>query len=115
MADFFLNVLLPAGMAITALALLHCAITRRGVAWFLITLFLGPLGGLVYIAGHMGWLPFNPPAPLQAEETAARRCPRCQQPAGLLHEFQDGRKTIQVCQMCKAELELKRSDFQLPG
>ena len=105
--------MVPGGVILTLLALIHCAVTRRGVAWFLITLFLGPLGGLVYLLGLRNVL-FQRPGPLQAEATAARRCPRCQQPAGLLHEYQDGRKMLQICQMCKSELELRNSDFKLP-
>ena len=115
MSHFFLNVLLPGGVILTLLALGHCLVTRRGTAWFMITLLLGPLGGLVYLAGYFDLLPFRPPGAPQAGETSTRRCPRCHQPAGLLHEYQDGRKTLQICQMCKSEMQLRRADFKLPG
>ncbi|MCA9777310.1 MAG: hypothetical protein KC800_11355 [Candidatus Eremiobacteraeota bacterium] len=113
-SQFLLEILLPAGIILTLLALGHCLVTRRGTAWFLITLLLGPLGGLVYLAGYFNLLPFTPPGAPQATETAGRRCPRCQQPAGILHEYQDGRKVIQICQMCKSEMELRHADFKLP-
>ena len=98
MADFILHTLVPAGMIVTILALAHCLFKRRGTAWFMITLLLGPLGGLVYLAGYFDLLPFHPPGTPEAEATSSRRCPRCQQPAGVLHEYQDGRKTLQICQ-----------------
>ena len=110
MSHFLLNILLPGGVILTLLALAHCLFTRRGTAWFMITLLLGP----VYLAGSFDLLPFRPPGAPQAGETSSRRCPRCHQPAGLLHEYQDGRKTLQICQMCKSEMELRRADFKLP-
>ena len=114
MAHILLDILLPIGIVLTLLALGHCLVTRRGTAWFLITLLLGPLGGLIYIAGYFDLLPFRPPGAPEPTETASRRCPRCHQPAGLLHEYQDGRKVIQICQMCKSEMELRRADFKIP-
>ena len=113
-ADFLLHVALPAGLVISFAALVHCLIKRRGTAWFLITVLLGPVGGLFYFAGYYDLLPFKPPKALQATPTASRRCPRCQQPSPMLHQYQDGRKILQVCQMCRSELELKRGDFSLP-
>lgn len=115
MEDFLLNIFLPAGLVLSLVALVHCAVSRRGTAWFLITILLGPLGGLFYFAGYWDLLPFKPPKALQVSPTASRRCPRCQQAAPVLHEFEDGRKLIQICQMCKSELELKRTDFSLPS
>ena len=41
MSHFILNVLLPGGIILTLLALGHCLFTRRGTAWFMITLLLG--------------------------------------------------------------------------
>ena len=115
MADFLINVLLPVGLAISFFALLHCLIRRRGVAWALVIIvLLGPLGGLFYLAGHFNLLPFKPPGALQGTPTSNRRCPRCQQSAPILHQYQDGRKIIQICGMCKSEMELRRSDFSLP-
>lgn len=115
MTDFLLNVLLPLGILLSFVALIHCAVHRRGWAWALITVLLGPLGGLFYFAGYYDLLPFKPPKALQGTPTASRRCPRCHQPAPVLHEYEDGRKTLQICQMCKSEMELRRADFTLPS
>jgi hypothetical protein len=112
-ADFLIHVLLPAGLILSLVALVHCLVTRRGVAWALVIVLLGPLGGLFYIAGYFNLLPFKPPKALQATPTSSRRCPRCQQSAPILHEYQDGRKAIQICGMCKSEMELRRADFTL--
>ena len=117
MADFLLNVLLPAGLVTSFIALAHCAMTRRGVAWCLIIILLGPFGGLVYLAGLKGLLPFEPPAPKTTGPTiatATRRCPRCQNLVGVLYDCEDGRKVLKLCQMCKSEMELMQSDFKLP-
>jgi hypothetical protein len=114
-ADFLINVMLPVGLVISFLALIHCLATRRGVAWGLVTVLLGPLGGLFYLAGYLDLLPFKPPKALQSTATSSRRCPRCQQSAPVLHEYQDGRKVIRICGMCKSEMELRRSDFTLPS
>ncbi len=111
MADFLLNVRLPLGLVLSFLALVHCGWQRKGVAWFLIIVLLGPLGGLLYLACYMGWITFSKlPSPSIAA-TSIRRCPRCQQPAPMLYEIVDGRATLHLCQMCKSEMELRRSDF----
>lgn len=117
--DILLNVLLPLGLVFSFLALGHCVITKRGVAWFLIIVFLGPFGGLVYAAGLKGLLPFKPPTPSSTSDgptaaTATRRCPRCQQLVGVLYDCEDGRKALKLCQMCKSEIELRQADFSLP-
>lgn len=118
MADFLLNVALPVGIALSFVALGHCAFTRRGVAWCLIIVFLGPLGWLVYAAGLKGLLPFHPPEPANGSgpttATGTRRCPRCQNLVGVLYDCEDGRKVLKICQMCKSEMELLQSDFKLP-
>lgn len=113
MADFLLNIALPAGLILSFCALLHCLITRRGWAWALVIVFLGPVGGVFYLAGIFNLLPFKPPKPLEQAPTASRRCPRCQMQAPLLHEYQDGRKVIRICQMCKSVADLRRTDFNL--
>lgn len=115
MGALFMRVLLPAGMILSLVCLVHCVLKRRGVAWFLITLLLGPLGGLVYLAGYYNLLPFSGSDSPVTEATAARRCPRCHQSAPMLHDYEDGRQTLKICQMCKSEMELRRSDFTLPS
>ncbi len=115
MGVILIRVLLPLGVLLSLFCLLHCLVTRRGVAWFLITLLLGPLGGIVYLLGLYEKLPFSAPETPAATATAARRCPRCQQSAGMLYDYEDGRTTIHICQMCKSELELRHSNFKLPS
>lgn len=113
--DFLINVVLPFGLVLTLLALGHVLVARKGTAWFLIVLFLGPLGGLFYLAANLGWIKFEPKRAAGPESpTATRRCPSCHQLVGSLYGFDDGRVTLLVCQMCKAEMELRRGDLEVP-
>ena len=95
-------------------ALAHSLFTKKGVAWALVIVLLGPLGGVFYLLAYFNLLPFKPPKALQMTATSSRRCPRCHQPAGVLHEYEDGRKVLRICQMCKSEMELQKADFKLP-
>lgn len=116
MTGFLLDVALPFGIVFSLMALLHCAVTRRGVAWFLIIVLLGPLGGIAYLIGHRKQLNLLPgKTPTSTSATATRRCPRCHQLVGTLFSYEDGRTTLQLCQMCKSEMDFRRSDFTLPS
>lgn len=116
MADFLLTVALPVGLALSLASLVHCVIARKGTAWFMVIVLLGPLGWIFHLGACMGWWfkPGQGRAELQQTATASRRCPRCQQPAPTLHGFEDGRLTVLMCQMCKSEMEFRRSGFSLP-
>lgn len=117
MTDFLINVALPGGIVFSFLALVHCAVKRQGVAWFLITVLLGPFGGLAYLAGQMGWLPFTKREESRSPSTIStksRRCPRCHQAVGVLYDYEDGRTILRLCQMCKSEMDFQRSNFSLP-
>ncbi len=116
MADFLLTVALPVGLALSLASLVHCVIARKGTAWFMVIVLLGPLGWIFHLGACMGWFKFGSSQPGSVEQTptSSRRCPRCQQPAATLHGFDDGRLTILMCQMCKSEMEFRRSGFSLP-
>ncbi len=114
MSEFLLGTALPLGLLLSLLALLHCLFARKGTAWFLIIVLLGPFGGLFYLSALLKWIKFEPKKPgASSESTATRRCPSCQQAVGTLYDVEDGRKVVSVCSLCKARLELQRSDFSL--
>lgn len=115
MSHFLLDVALPFGLVVSLMALAHVLFARRGTAWFLIVVLLGPFGGLFYLAAQLKWIKFEPgKRPDSTEATATRRCPSCQRPAGSLYEVDDGRTKLHLCAMCKSELEFRRSGFTLP-
>jgi hypothetical protein len=102
-------------MVLSLLALVHILVGRKGTAWFLIVVLLGPLGGLFYLAAQLGWIRFEPKrAPDASVTTATRRCPRCQQLVGSLQGFEDGRVTLLLCHMCKSEMEFRRAEIRVP-
>jgi hypothetical protein len=112
---FLLDFVLPGGLILSLLALLHCVVARKGTAWFLIIVLLGPFGGLFYLAALQRWIKFEPKGGRsETQATAARRCPSCQMSVGLLYDVDDGRQVLKLCSLCKAQLELRQSNFSLP-
>lgn len=101
----------------TILMMIDCAIHRRDIYWFFILLVLGPLGGVIYAIYYFDQVTFPfrlstlrgatsklGPAP----RPSGRRCPRCQQPAAVLKQFEDGRGLIYLCNTCWDEMTRSR-------
>jgi hypothetical protein len=96
---------------LTVLMLIDCAINKRDLQWFMILIFLGPLGGVVYLVYHWQYVTF----PFRVANlasgggaSAVKRCPRCFKPASRLQDFVDARQTMRLCDNCVAELEQAR-------
>ena len=106
-------------MVLTLLMLIDCAVNRRELYWFFVLIFLGPLGGLVYLIYYFQSVTF-PFKVAQASQglsiggNVLKRCPRCFRAVNRLFQVEDGRTVRYICTMCKAEMEVLRSDQLKP-
>ncbi|HEY3999982.1 MAG TPA: hypothetical protein VGO93_13995 [Candidatus Xenobia bacterium] len=102
------------GFLLTVLMMIDCALNRRDLYWFVILVLLGPFGGLVYLIYHYRSVTF----PVNfarlidglGQGRALKRCSRCFRSVDRLEPYEDGRSTIYICNMCKSEMEILRSD-----
>jgi hypothetical protein len=105
------HILLGLGLILTILMTIDCALNRRDVHWFFVLWLLGPVGGIVYIIYFRELITFPfPTADLfkALSPTEARRCPRCGRSGITLVPFEEGRQGYMLCELCRAEMELRR-------
>jgi len=110
---WFYRLLLLLGFAMTVLMTIDCALNKREVFWFVVLWVLGPFGGIVYLLYFQRQVSF--PFAIWSlfdsgseNPTQARRCSRCQRSGIGLSEYDDGKAVHFICDMCRAEMEIRR-------
>jgi hypothetical protein len=107
------RILFLMGFAMTVLMTIDCALNKREVFWFIVLWLLGPFGGIVYLLYFQRqvtfpfviWSLFDSGS---ENPTQTRRCSRCQRSGIGLSEYDDGKAVHYICDMCRAEMEIRR-------